>query len=123
MCLLNLVIFYFFIMEKSASSVTSNGQSKSPRKKENDQMNIFNQINLNFLFTNDEIEELVNETTFGLKGHNQADRRLEVNDEDNAKNKNQYSFDRMSLILKFLQISIEKLNNYKQTTVAKGLEW
>jgi hypothetical protein len=44
MCLLNLVIFYFFIMEKSASSVTSNGQSKSPRKKENDQMNIFNQI-------------------------------------------------------------------------------
>jgi hypothetical protein len=110
-------------MDKPASSVASNGQCKSPRKKENDQLNIFNQINLNFIFTNDEIEELVNEITFGLKVHKEIDGRQTVNDEDNSKNKNQYSFDRMSLILKFLQISIEKLNNHKETTVAKGLEW
>jgi hypothetical protein len=110
-------------MDKSAASITSNRQSKNPKKNENDQMNIFNQINLNFLFTDDEIEELIGEPTFGLKSLGEEGKAQTVNDEEIAKNKNQYSFDRMSLILKFLLISIEKLNNHKESTVAKGLEW
>ena len=39
------------------------------------------------------------------------------------KNKFKGNFDRMSLILKFLQLSIDKLHIHKEKTVAKGLEW
>jgi hypothetical protein len=116
------------MIEKGVKPNTVSVLNKKTSKNEHDQMNIFNQINLNYLFTNEEIEKLMTEPIFGSKTVKVEEREEEgksqtLSDEDKAKNKNKYSFDRMTLILKFLQISIEKLDIHKENTIAKGLEW
>ena len=95
------------------------------------QMNIFNEINLNLIFSNDEIGQLLNEKSFS-NSQMEEDKDDDVinisksaSEEEKPANKNKFkgNFDRMSLILKFLQLSIEKLHIHKEKTVAKGLEW
>lgn len=115
-------------------------------------LNIFNEIHLHDIFSEEEVEKLMKESVFSnypIMEENEEDEegsrninklgsnicmgltnnmRLEESKEYKGQLKNkskikQSNFDRLGLILKFLQLSIEKLNKHKEITTAKGLEW
>jgi hypothetical protein len=92
-------------------------------RKETQGLNIFNEINLNSIYDKEEINELFQDKDFINYWKNGSKNDPTKNEKDILNNKIKHTADRMSLILKFIQISIEKLNKHKEAKTAKGLEW
>ena len=92
-----------------------------------DHMNIYNEINLYDIFNNEEVDKLLKETIFGnveIIDEKDEDLFTEIpNGEEKETRKKLSLFDRMSLIQKLLQLSVDKLNKHKEHTIAKGIEW
>lgn len=125
-------------MEKNLVSKNIVIGKRNNRTQDNgvEQINIFNEINLYDIFGNEEVERLMKESAFIncrvidekeedlYSSYYSGDTDIIVNEESKRhKKKPLKMFDRMALILKFLQTAIDKLNKYKENTVAKGLEW
>jgi hypothetical protein len=92
-----------------------------------DQMIIFKEMSLLDIFKSEEVEKLLKEPIFKMEDEVNTPsiscsfRRKALT--PTQTHENSLMFDRMSLILKLLQLSIDKLNKAKEDTVAKGLEW
>lgn len=87
--------------------------------------NILKEINLTDIFTQEEAEAILNENTFKCPIRVDKDSSTEfLIDLSRRKSKSSmFMFDRMNLIMKLLQLSINKLKAYKEDISAKGLEW
>lgn len=125
---------------KSFRSLLNLPNNNTSHKNFNQKDLLFKEINLYDIFLQDEVEGLLRDPSFNSKlieekeeGHT---------DYSNGYNDNQTScfdvrkrsssasssnsnllYNRNSLILKFLKLSIEKLKQHKDHTLAKGLEW
>jgi hypothetical protein len=99
-------------------------------------INIFREINFQDIFSNEEIHKIAEEPAFSdLKvidenedqDFNDSNESFESDVKESEENKNNIDknimFDRMGLILKLLNTSIDKLNKHNEKTIAKGLEW
>jgi hypothetical protein len=83
-----------------------------------DKESLFKDIDLKEIFPGEEIESIINElsinenknedSSFGIIKKNQSINLL---------------YDRTELILKFLKLSIDKLDSYNENILARGLEW
>lgn len=99
-----------------------NSRKASLGKIEN--INLLNEINLLEIFSVEEVDKLHQESLFLETIDEKNDfSELKNGDKKNVRKKKLISFDRMSLILKLIQLSIDKLKVYKENTAAKGLEW
>mgnify|MGYP000476403561 CR=1 FL=1 len=83
-----------------------------------DKDSLFKDIDLKEIFPGEEVESIMNE--------------LSINENKNGdssfgiikKNQNiSLLYDRTKLILKFLKLSIDKLDSYNENILARGLEW
>ncbi len=87
------------------------------------QENLFKDINLKDIFRQEEVDSLLKDPFFKdiTKEHESStESSLHIMKKTNNIN---LLFDRTKLIIKFLKLSIEKLNSYNENTLAKGLEW
>lgn len=88
-----------------------------------DTLNIFKEINLADILDSNELEIFLKES---LPGYHQND---DHSDDEMPKKRRSLKkptnvlFDRVSLIIKFLSLSIDKLLTYQETSLVKGLEW
>jgi hypothetical protein len=110
----------------------SNGVHKRNSKKSIvwDRDNLFKDVNLKDIFKQEELELLLKDPLF-FDGAKITENEIQslTSSRDNSfdiikKGNNLHLlFDRTNLILKFLKLSIEKLNHYQETSLAKGLDW
>jgi hypothetical protein len=87
------------------------------------QEQLFKDISLKDIFKQDEVDSMIKDPFFAdiLRGHETStDSSLRIMKKSNNIN---LLFDRTKLIIKFLKLSIEKLNSYNENTLARGLEW
>lgn len=89
-----------------------------------DTLKIFKEINLSDILNQNEIDEFI------LESNDNEDnldfvltRRKTGSLTKRENNQLNYHFDRTTLIIKFLKISINKFIKEKLTTFSKGLEW
>ena len=88
-----------------------------------DKENIFKDIDLKDIFGQDEVDNLLKDPNFtdAKKGDvNSTESSLNILKKAGSMN---LLYDRTKLIIKFLKLSIMKLNSYNEHTLAKGLEW
>jgi hypothetical protein len=94
-------------------------------RRDTEAINIFNEVNLKNIFLNEEIEILLKEPDFvndeKENSTNASDSHTLENEE--KKKRKIINCNRMTLIVKLLNISINKLKEFNQNTIAKGLEW
>jgi hypothetical protein len=108
----------------------SNGKRNSKKSVQWDKDNLFKDVNLKEIFKQEELDLLLKDPLF-LEGFkiNEKDIQNITNSRESSfevlKRSNNFHllFDRTNLILKFLKLSIEKLNHYQETSLAKGLDW
>lgn len=89
-----------------------------------DTLKIFKEINLTDILDSEEIEEFLKEGNLNEDGSDFLLTRKKTGSLSRKENSQlNYHFDRTSLIIKFLKITISKLKSLKQTMFSKGLEW
>jgi hypothetical protein len=94
-------------------------------RRDTEAINIFNEVNLKNIFSNEEIDTLIKELGFmnDEKENSCLNSDNHFSDNENKKKKKLLNCNRMTLIVKFLNTSIEKLKNSNDNIIAKGLEW
>jgi hypothetical protein len=88
-----------------------------------DKENIFKDIDLKDIFGQDEVDSLLKDPNFNdvkKVDVNSTESSLDILKKSGSMN---LLYDRTRLIIKFLKLSIMKLNSYNENTLAKGLEW
>jgi hypothetical protein len=94
-------------------------------RRDTEAINIFNEVNLKNIFSNEEIETLIKEPGFlnDEKENSILNSDNNISDNEDKKKKKLLNCNRMTLIVKFLNTSIKKLKNSNENIIAKGLEW
>jgi hypothetical protein len=109
----------------------SNGTKRNSKKSVVwDRDNLFKDVNLKDIFKQEELELLLKDPMF-FEGTKITENEIQslTSSRDNSldiirrNNSIHLLFDRTNLIIKFLKLSIEKLNHYHETSLAKGLDW
>ncbi len=82
-----------------------------------DKESLFKDIDLKEIFPGEEIDDIMNQLSLNEKNPESS---LDII----KKNHNMsLLYDRTKLILKFLKLSIDKLESYNENILARGLEW
>lgn len=103
-----------------------NESNKHLTYKKGETLNIFKEINLADILRGEEIESFLKES----HANGNTTYRDDFDEDETTPRKNSgrakgsnYQFERVSLILRFINLSIKKLATYEETVLVKGLEW
>jgi hypothetical protein len=82
-----------------------------------DKESLFKDIDLKEIFPEEEMDDIMNELYLN---ENKNESSIDIIKKSHNMN---LLYDRTKLILKFLKLSIDKLDSYNENILARGLEW